>query len=272
MYFLCLNSCKQCSWKTIISKWTFQLCVSSFEIVGWYFLTFSLLLFLVFLLAGWLACVVVCLHVCACTLNHAYSMNHYNINANLIRVIQNLYDKASSAACLNGDIRDWFRTTIGVRQGCLLSPILFNVFLENIMTDALDDHQGTVSIGGRTITNLCFADNIDGLAGTRQELDNLVRRLDSSSTAYGMVISASKTKLMTNSNRGIPSDIFANVEKLETVENFKYLGAIISDEGSKPEVLSRIAVTTATLAKLKTIWKGKMWINSFTISTSLCGT
>ena len=185
------------------------------------------------------------------------TMNHYNINANLIRVVQSLYDKASSAVYLNGDIGDWFKTTIGVRQGCLLSPILFNVFLERIMTDALDGHQGTVSIGGRTITNLRFADDIDGLAGTHQELDNLVRRLDSSSTAYGMVISASKTKLMTNSDRGIQSDIFANGEKLETVENFKYLGAIVSDEGSKPEILSRIAVTTAILAKLKTIWKDK---------------
>ena len=58
---------------------------------------------------------------------------------------------------LNGDIGDWFRATIGVRQGCLLSPTLFNIFLERIATDALEDHKGTVSIGGRTITNLRFA-------------------------------------------------------------------------------------------------------------------
>ena len=72
----------------------------------------------------------------------------------------------------------------------MLSSTLFNIFLERIMTDALDDHHGTVSIGGRTITNLRFADDIDGLAGTEQELNNLIRRLDTSSTAYGMEISA----------------------------------------------------------------------------------
>ena len=57
-------------------------------------------------------------------------------------------------------VGDWFRTTVGVRQGCILSPTLFNVFLERIMTDVLEDHQGTVSIGG-IITNLRFADDDD---------------------------------------------------------------------------------------------------------------
>ena len=65
------------------------------------------------------------------------------------------------------------------------------------MTDALEDHEGTVSIGGRTITNLRFDNDIDGLAGEQEELAKLVERLDKASTAYGMEISAKKTKLMT---------------------------------------------------------------------------
>ena len=67
------------------------------------------------------------------------------------------------------------------------------------MTDALEDHEGTVSIGGRSITNLRFADDIDGLAGEEEKLANLVERLDKASTAYGIEISAEKTKLMTTS-------------------------------------------------------------------------
>ena len=100
------------------------------------------------------------------------TLKKYKINANLIRVIKNLYDKATSAVLFNSGIEDWFRTTFGVRQGCLLSPIFFNKFLERIVTDALDDHKGTVSIGGKTITNLRFADDIDGLAGEEEELEN----------------------------------------------------------------------------------------------------
>uniref|UniRef100_UPI003AF6C160 hypothetical protein n=1 Tax=Thiolapillus sp. TaxID=2017437 RepID=UPI003AF6C160 len=49
------------------------------------------------------------------------------------------------------------------RQGCLVSPTLFQIFLQRMITDASEDHEGTVSTGGRTITNLRFADDIDGL-------------------------------------------------------------------------------------------------------------
>ena len=125
------------------------------------------------------------------------------------------------------------------------------------MADALEDHEGTVSIGGRTITNLRFADDNDGLAGQEQELAKLVNHLEEASTAYGMQISAEKTQLMTNTTNGISNDIAIDNKKLETVHSFKYLGAIVSDEGSKPEVLSRMAQTTAAVTKLKVIWNDK---------------
>ena len=57
-------------------------------------------------------------------------MRKYNINASIIRAIEYMYDKAKSAVLFNGNTGDWFRTTVGVRQGCLLSPTLFNIFLE----------------------------------------------------------------------------------------------------------------------------------------------
>ena len=109
------------------------------------------------------------------------------------------------------------------------------------MTDAVGDHEVTVSIGGRTITNLRFADDIDGLAGEEEELANLGERLDRASKAYGMKISADRTKLMTNNTSGIITDIKVNRQKLETVTSFKHLGSVITDEGSKLEILSRIA-------------------------------
>ena len=73
----------------------------------------------------------------------------------------------------------------------------------------------------------------------------LVECLDKASTAYGMEISARKTKLMTNNTSGINTEIKINGQKFETVTSFKYLGSVMTGEGCKPEILSRIAQTTA---------------------------
>ena len=57
------------------------------------------------------------------------TMKKYNISTNLIQVIKNLYSKATSAVLFNSSIGDWFRRTVGVRQGCLLLPTIFNIWL-----------------------------------------------------------------------------------------------------------------------------------------------
>ena len=155
-----------------------------------------------------------------------------------------------------GSIGEWFRTTVRVRQGCLLSPTLFNIFLNWIMSDALEKHDRKVSIGGRNITNLRFADDIDVLAEEEQELEALVESLDKTCTRDKLEISAKKTKLMTNSANGIQREIKVKGQKLGTVTSFKCFGAVVSDDASKPEIHSRIAQATAALTKLKPIWRG----------------
>jgi len=182
------------------------------------------------------------------------TMRKYNINPNLIKTIQCLYNSATSAMLLNGKIGNWFRTTIGVRQGCLLSPTLFNLFLELIMMEALENHESTVSIGGRTITDLRFADDIDGLAGTEEELRELIKRINETSMKFGMEISTDKTKVMTNNPQGFTQGIFIQDKELKQVRQFKYLGAEISDGSSKAEICSRIAQANKAMGKLQYIW------------------
>ena len=68
-----------------------------------------------------------------------------------------------------------------------------------------------------------------------------------------MEISDEKIKLMTNNTSGINTQIKVNGQRLETVTSFKYLGSVIINEGSKPEILSRIPQTTAALTRLKPV-------------------
>ena len=138
------------------------------------------------------------------------TMRKYNINANIIRAIENLYGKIQSAVLFNGSTEIWFRTTVGVRQGCLLSPTLFNIF----MCEALDNNEGSVSIGGRLITNFRFADDIVVNAEEEGEAGVLIDRLDRTTTKYKMEIGPDKTKMMTNNPNGFQREIKIKGQRL----------------------------------------------------------
>ena len=119
------------------------------------------------------------------------------------------------------------------------------------MCKALDDREDSVSIGGRLITNFRFANDIVVNAEEEKEAGVLV------DTRYKMEINPDKTKVMTNNPNGFQKEIKIKGQRLEEVENFKYLGAINSNEGSKPEILSRITQETAALSRLKIIQRDK---------------
>ena len=93
-------------------------------------------------------------------------MRRYNIDEELVTLLESLYGPSTSAVLHEGEVGQSFRTSVGVRQGCLLSPVLFNLYLENIMQEALHNFNGTIPINGREISNLRFADDIDLNAGT----------------------------------------------------------------------------------------------------------
>ena len=182
----------------------------------------------------------------------------FGIEEGLIQVIQALYNSASSAVLLNSDIGDFFKTTVGVRQGCLLSPVLFNLFLENIMRETLLDFHSTISIGGRPISNLRFADDIDLMGGSNQELQNLTDRLTARSGAYGMEVSSEKSKIMVNSTKDTPANISMNGQQLEEVDAFKYLGSTLTKDGrSTTEIKTRISIATSAMARLTKIWRSR---------------
>ena len=101
------------------------------------------------------------------------SMENVGISQEIIDIIKSLYDNSSSAVLINNITGSFFNTTVIVRQGCLLSQVLFNIFLEQIMLNTLHEHTSTISIGDRNISNLRFSDDIDLIAGNNRELQEL---------------------------------------------------------------------------------------------------
>ena len=99
------------------------------------------------------------------------------------------------------------------------------------MCEALDDHVGSASIGGRLITNFRFAEDIVVNAEEEEEVVFLVDYPDTTITRCKMEISPNKTNMTTNNPNGFQREIKVKGQRLEEVENIKCLGAIISNEG-----------------------------------------
>ena len=137
------------------------------------------------------------------------------------------------------------------------------------MCDDLEEHDRKISIDCRNITNLGFANDIDAVAEQGQELKALAESLNKPCTSYKMEIRAEKAKLMTSSANSIQREIKMKRQKLCSVTSFKYLRAVFSNDGSKPEILSRIAQATAALTKLKPVGSKVMLMCSLAISIFL---
>ena len=124
------------------------------------------------------------------------TMKRDNIDHKLVCMIMTLYSDTVNAVLINNTLGEWFKATVGVRQGCLLSPYLFNMFLEQIMIKTLERFQGTISINGEVVSKLRFADDIDLQAGSEEELIVLTNNLNKTSHRFGMELNADKCKIM----------------------------------------------------------------------------
>ena len=109
---------------------------------------------------------------------------------------EDLYKRVESAVIVGNDITEWLRQTFGVRQG-IMSPDLFNLYLEHIMRVALRrvlNEDGKAYIGGRRVDNLRFADDIAPFTKTLERAQDLLQKVDQESTRYGQETSQAKTE------------------------------------------------------------------------------
>jgi hypothetical protein len=185
-------------------------------------------------------------------------MEFYGFPKKIIAIVQTLYSKAETAVRVNGELTEWFKMGIGVRQGCLLSPVLFNIFLEYIMAKVLEGTEAGISIAGRLLNNLRFADDIDLLTATEDQLQELVTKLQEVASEMGMDVNKGKTKVMMTSKENKEMNIRMNNQELEQVHSFKYLGSIMTDDAKcEADVKRRLGLAAAAATKLEKILKSQ---------------
>ena len=182
------------------------------------------------------------------------TMAEMGFPGHIIDLISKLYKKQRARVRVVGTVSGEFRVRRGVRQGCVLSPNLFNILAERVMREALEEYEGGVHIGGRRMTNLRYADDIVLLTSSEEELQTMVERLDRSGRKYGLQINREKTKVMTTTDT--VCQVRINQEHLEQVDTYTYLGSVMAGDGDcGSEIRTRLAKGYAVATGLQKIWK-----------------
>ena len=155
-------------------------------------------------------------------------LKEMGIPDHLTRLLRNLYAGQEATVRTGHGITDWLQTGEGVRQGCILSPCLFNFCAEYIMRNAgLDEAQAGIKIAGRNINNLRCADDTIFMA-EREELKSLLMKVKEESEKVGLKLNIQKTKI-TAFSPIVSWQI--DRETVETVRDFVFSGSKITADG-----------------------------------------
>ena len=152
------------------------------------------------------------------------------ILGHLTCLLRNLY-VSQEAAVRNGQgTTDWFQIGKGVRQGCILSPCLFNFYAEYITRNAgLVEAQAGIKIAGRNINNLRYEDDTTLIAESEEELKSLLMKVKEECEKAVLKFNIQKTKIMAS---GPITSWHIDGETMETVTDFIYLGSKITADGN----------------------------------------
>ena len=184
------------------------------------------------------------------------TMENMGFSRHLIKLISSLYTNQEAVIRWNNERTETFSIDKGVRQGCILSPHLFSVYTEQIMRDSRVEDFG-ISIGGRKVSNLRYADDTALCADSHEEIVTLLNNINEEGKRKNMKLNAKKTKVM-HIGKGQYNDIDIDGETLEKVLEFIYLGSCKTSDGDcKPDIMRRIARAKAKMVELENIWRDR---------------
>ena len=163
-----------------------------------------------------------------------------NIPDHLTCLLRNLYAGQEATVRTGHGTTDWFQTGKGVRQGCILSPYLFDLHAEYIIRNAgLEETQAGIKIAGRIISNLRYADDTTLMAESEEELNNLLMKMKEESEKVGLKLNIQKTKIMAS------GPITSWQIDGETVADFIWGGSKITADGDFSHEVKRCLLLKA---------------------------
>ena len=183
-------------------------------------------------------------------------LEHYGIPDLFIKLIQQLYNNAECQVIHNGKLTEPFTIQTGVRQGCMLSPMIFLIVVDWIMRQTTrNNNTGIKWTLTEFLEDLDFADDLCLTSQNQQHMQNKTNKLTEEAAKTGLKINKDKTEVMRrNAKQNNP--ISLDGEPLEEVDKFTYLGSIVSNTGGTDEdIQARINKARHAFVTLRPIWK-----------------
>ena len=177
-------------------------------------------------------------------------------------LLRNSYAAQEATVRAGHGTTDWFQIGKGVRQGCILSLCLFNLYAEYIMRNAgLEETQAVIKIAGRNISNLRYTDDTTLMAESEEELKSLLIKVKEESEKVDLKLNIQKTKIMAS------GPITSWELDGETVSDFIFLGSKISTDGDcSHEIKRRLLLGRKVMTNLDSIFKSR----DITLPTKVC--
>ena len=173
-----------------------------------------------------------------------------------LQIITKMYWEQTAVVRTEHGITEEFQVKRGVRQGCVLSPSLFNLYTEKIFREIED--MESVNVGGHNINNLRYADDTSLLALEEQKLQNLLTTVNDKGKLNGMEINVKKTKSMVANKKQETPKVSINLDgtAIEQVEKMVYLGSITTEDGKSEvevEIKRRIEIARNAFNNMKSV-------------------
>ena len=183
---------------------------------------------------------------------------YYGIPAKIVAILKSWYDGIHSCVRLDGEDGDWFPISTGLRQGCVMSPSLFNAYMDAMMRKVTEDGAGGIMVGSEKIVDLDFADDVALLADSWVVMVSMVMKMEQVTQRFGINISARKSEVLFIGRDGDirMEDIELRGQPMKQVDEFTYLGSVISSDGKfLKDIEKRRAAATRAFGMLR----ARMW-------------
>jgi len=179
-------------------------------------------------------------------------LRQIGVNTRIVNILEYMYNATECTVRIDGNLTEWFKVEVGVRQGCILSPTLFNIFLEFVM-DELGSLQASLRLDESISRDIRYADDTTLISVIFEKLKLYTKELETACQKWGLKINSDKCKVM---SKEINEAIEVNNQTVEKVENFVFLGSVVPN--TSDDVKRRIALASSAFGRLRAnIWNRK---------------